>query len=76
MIVGRDTKPERQIYNLGAQLLGVLGDTSGTTVELYPTYENLNARQGVSVNAFLLALDWLFLIGAVSNDDGRIKKCF
>ena len=42
----------------------------------YPTYESLNARQGVSVNAFLLALDWLFLIGAVSSDNGRIKKCF
>lgn len=76
MIVSRDTKPERQIYHLGGLLLGVIAGTPGSTVELYPTYESLNARQGVSVNAFLLALDWLFLIGAVSSDDGRIKKCF
>ncbi len=76
MIVGRDTKPERQIYNLGALLLGVLKDTPEDTAELYPTFESLNARQDVSVSAFLLALDWLFLVGAVSNDDGRIKKCF
>jgi hypothetical protein len=76
MIIGKDIKPERQIYNLGALLLGVLQETPNRNIELFDTFEHMNSREAVSVNAFILTLDWLFLIGAITNDKGRIVKCF
>ncbi len=76
MIIGKDIKPERQIYRLGALLLGVLKDTPNRNIELFDVFEHMNSREAVSVNAFILTLDWLFLVGAITNDKGRIVKCF
>jgi hypothetical protein len=76
MIIGKDIKPERQIYHLGALLLGVLRDTPDRNIELFDAFERMNSREAVSVNAFILTLDWLFLLGAITNDRGHIVKCF
>lgn len=76
MIIGKDIKPERQIYRLGALLLEVLQDTTNRNIELFDVFEQANSREPVSMNAFILALDWLFLLGAITNDGGRIVKCF
>ncbi|MDP8208046.1 MAG: hypothetical protein P9L92_15385 [Candidatus Electryonea clarkiae] len=76
MIIGRDIKPERQIYHLGALLLEVLQATPNRTIELFDVFELMNSHETVSVNAFVLTLDWLFLLGAITNDKGRIEKCF
>lgn len=76
MIISKDMKPERQVYYLGALLLEVLRDAPGRTVELFDMFEQMNSREVVSVNVFILTLDWLFLLGAISNDKGRIAICF
>ena len=76
MIIGKDIKPERQIYHLGALLLEVLQDTPSRTIELFDVLEQMNSHETVSMNAFILTLDWLFLLGAITNDRGRIVKCF
>lgn len=76
MIVGKDIKPERQIYHLGALLLEVLQDTPNRTIELFDVFEHMNSHKPVSVNAFILTLDWLFLLGVITNDKERIVKCF
>jgi len=76
MIVSNDIKPERQVYYLGALLLEVLEDASGDSVDLFTAFESMNVKRTVSASSFVLALDWLFLIGAISNDGGRILKCF
>lgn len=76
MIIGKDIKPERQIYHLGALLLEVLQDTPNRTIELFDVFEHMNRHETLSVNAFSLTVDWLFLLGAISNDRGRIVKCF
>ncbi len=76
MIIGKDIKPERQIYRLGALLLEVMQSTSNRNFELFDVFERMNSRESVSVNAFILTLDWLFLLGAIANDRGRIVKCF
>lgn len=76
MIVGNDIKPERQIYRLGALLLEVLQNTPNRAIELFDVFEHMNSHENVSVNAFMLTLDWLFLLGAIANDRGRIIKCF
>jgi len=76
MIIGKDIKPERQIYHLGALLLEGLQGTPDRNIELFDVFERMNSHETVSVNAFILTLDWLFLLGAIANDRGRIVKCF
>lgn len=76
MILSNDIKPERQIYRLGALLLDVLQETPSKTAESFDVYTRLNTREGVSLSVFMLTLDWLFLLGAIKNDKGRIEKCF
>jgi len=76
MIISKDIKPERQIYRLGALLLEVLQSTPNRNIELFDIFEHMNSHETVSVNAFILTLDWLFLLGAFTNDRGCIVKCF
>jgi len=76
MIISKDIKPERQIYHLGALLLEVLQSNLNKNIELFEVFEHMNRHETISVNAFILTLDWLFLLGAITNDRGRIVKCF
>ncbi|QDT96264.1 ABC-three component system middle component 6 [Gimesia aquarii] len=76
MIISKDIKPERQIYRLGAMLLEVLQGTSGSVIELFDLYQLVNRQETISLNAFFITVDWLFLLGAITNDKGRIVKCF
>jgi len=76
MIIDKDIKPERQIYHLGALLLEILQDTPKRSFELFDVFEHMNSNEIVSINAFILTLDWLFLLGAITNDNGSITKCF
>ena len=76
MIISKDIKPERQIYHLGAMLLKVLHDTPSGNIEVFDLFEHMNNNETVSVNAFIFTLDWLFLLGAITNDRGLVVKCF
>lgn len=76
MIISEDIRPERQIYHLGALLLKVLKDHPSSEVDSYDVFELLNSQQVVSMNAYVLVLDWLFLLGAITNNNKRIVKCF
>lgn len=76
MIIGKDIMPERQIYRLGALLLEVLGEMPDRTIMLFDVFERMNSHETVSMNAFILTLDWLFILGAITNDKRRIVKCF
>ncbi len=76
MIIGKDIKPERQIYRLGALLLEVLQDSPSRNIELFDAFERMNSRETVSVNVFILTLDWLFLLGAITSEKGHIVRCF
>ncbi len=76
MIISRDIKPERQFYRLGALIVGELSKTSNKTVKLFDIYEQLNSTEAVSMNAFILTLDWLYLLEAITCDKGHIRRCF
>ena len=76
MIIGKDIKPERQVYHLGALLIEVLQDIPNRNIKLFDVFEHINSYETVSVNAFILTIDWLFLLGAITNDRGHIVKCF
>lgn len=76
MIISKDIKPERQIYRMGAMLLEILQDVPNRNIEVFDVFVRMNSRETVSFNSFILVLDWLFLLGAITNNRGRIEKCF
>ncbi len=75
MIVSRDTKPERQLYHVGALLLEALGDFPKRASEPFELFAHVNSKEAVSATMFALALDWLFLLGAIECKDRRVARC-
>lgn len=71
-----ETQPEKSLYVLGAKLIDSLNENTG---EFHVTelYEATKDHLRVSFAQFLLAVDWLFLTGAIRpTKDGRLEKCF
>lgn len=76
MLIDSDIKPDRQLYALGATLLGILKHEIGHSVNIYDLHEAFRERTSMGAESFFLALDWLFLLGVVEMDEGGLRKCF
>lgn len=76
MIISQDINPDLQIYHSGAQMLNVMKSFPDRNIDLLDLFELLNSQQQISMNSYILTLDWLFLLGAVDQDKGHIIKCF
>ena len=76
MIIDRDMKLERQVYHLWVRLIEVLREAREETIEPLWEFELMNRREGISMSAFILTLDWLFMLGVIDHQEGRIVKCF
>lgn len=77
MIVNADIKPDRDLYFLGSQVIEVLIDTANKKVDYFELYQKVNYKTEISLNLFILVLDWLFIIGVIKNAENRmIEKCF
>lgn len=76
MIVNKDVRPERKIYYIGALVIDILTDSKEEAVDHLSVFETLHKKEKISAEVFLLALDWLFLLGAVKTEKGILKKCF
>lgn len=76
MILGKDTNPQKQLYYLGAQVLAELNQSDQQEFDYLDIYHSLKKREGISINLFSMVLDWLFILGAIKNKNGRLIKCF
>lgn len=77
MIVSKDINPERDFYYLGAMVIEIIVNTKESEIDFFDVFEKLNASGKVSVNLFILTLDWLFLIDVINKTEkGRLVKCF
>lgn len=76
MIVSKNIHPERNLYFTGAILLSLLEDSFDEDVDIFSLYQKANVNSKMSVKVMLLTLDWLFLLGSVKINEGRIVKCF
>jgi len=76
MIVSQDIRPERQVYYMGALVLEAINELDDASVEMLELFTAVNRRESVSMNAFLLTLDWLFILNAIAEKEGRLIKCF
>ncbi len=76
MIKGKDIHPERSIYYLGAILIEIMKIASDKDLNSISLFHKFCEKEKVSIEMFTLTLDWLFLLGLVESDKGRIKTCF
>lgn len=75
MLISTDTKPEMTPYYCGGCILKALrGLPQG--LSLLDLYESVKSNDGMGSATFILALDWLYLIQAISIDEeGNIVLC-
>ncbi|WP_143959141.1 ABC-three component system middle component 6 [Litoribacter populi] len=75
MILSKEVKPDRKLYFTGALVLETLREEVENTVEYLDLYLKVKARKNMSLQSFILTLDWLYILGAVKNENGKLKKC-
>ena len=77
MIISKDINPERDFYYLGAKTIEILSSSDDNPLDFFTVFETLKSSEDISLNLFILTLDWLFIIGAINNSQkGYIVKCF
>lgn len=76
MLVNTDITPDRDLYFIGAKVIESLLNKE-EDVDYFELFKSVNKQLDISMNIFILVLDWLFIIGVVKNSKkGFIKKCF
>ena len=79
MIIDYDTKPEKNLYLIGYQVLNIFNDLSINKIDvkvLYYKYVDAT-KSKISFNYFLYALDWLYLLDLIEvSKNAEIKKCY
>jgi hypothetical protein len=76
MIINKDINPEREIYHLGALVIEILKNNPNSKMDFFDIYQSLNERIKVSVNLYILTLDWLYILGLINKNREAIIKCF
>ena len=76
MIINKEINPEREIYHLGALVIEILTENQNSKLDFMDVFQQLNKKIKVSVNLFILVLDWLFILGLVNKQKDAIIKCF
>jgi hypothetical protein len=76
MIINQDIKPEKQAYYLGSLIIGILKENSDTKIQQLDVFEKINTGEKVSYHAFSMAMNWLYLIGAIELKDKHLIQCF
>lgn len=76
MIIGKDINPQKQIYYLSALIIKELNNTKASAVDSFNIYHKIKRKEDISINLYLLSLDWLFLLGAIKQNKNKIEKCF
>jgi hypothetical protein len=76
MIVNQDVKPEKQAYYLGSKVLEALRNIPAGPINSGELFIVINQTEKISYQAFSMALNWLYLLGALDQKEGEIIKCF
>lgn len=77
MIIDKNISPERNLYYLGGILIELLNNKDYDEYDYLDLYEEFKQSNNVSINLYSFTLDWLYILGVVTNGgNGRIKKCF
>lgn len=76
MIISKDTDPGRDLYYLGAEIIGCIDHHENSAVDYVFLLDEVRKKVDVSSNLFSLGLSWLFLLDVVElTEEGDIRKC-
>jgi len=75
MIINKDINPRRQVYYLAGVILHAFVELQTPEVQFFDLFESVNKKEPISITLFAYALDWLYLLGAVSAEGPLIKRC-
>ena len=73
MLVNINTNPQRNLYYLGSLVLETLKNYK--VIELFDLYEMVNKKEEINMQLFIFVLDWLFIIDAIKQTNGKIELC-
>jgi len=76
MIIDSNISPSKEIYYLGSVAIELLVTLEDDVIEVFDFFELFKIHEKVTMNLFLLVLDWLFILDLIDNKNGVIKKCF
>lgn len=66
--------PEQSVYFNGALVLQAIRELGNT--DLFELYANARTHRPMSMPMFVLCLDWLYLMNAITmNADGEVELC-
>lgn len=75
MLLPQDINPTNSLYFAGGLILEKV--ESQNSFEFFDLFNRTKESRNISLQSFILALDWLFLLGVISMDKkGKITKCF
>ena len=73
MILLSTDNPNNAVYYLGSKLLELMMqyNESRYTLGVTEYFEIMNKTHTVSMNRFLLVVDWLFMLGKITSDSEK-----
>ncbi len=72
MILSRDINPEHSLYHTGAYVLEAL-IANNKESSFSVLFRFVQSHYQININQFSLALDWLYLLDAITLEKGVIK---
>lgn len=76
MLISSDVHPTNDIYYIGSQLLALLDRFDTHEWEVIDLYQESKSAYNLSYGLFMLAVEWLYLLGALDLcDEGRLQRC-
>lgn len=76
MILSKQINPEKDLYFLGSILISEIGRKKDKSIDSIELFDSVKKIQPISFGLYSLALDWLFLIGAVELKNNELLRCF
>ncbi|MET3696660.1 hypothetical protein SAMN05877753_10395 [Bacillus oleivorans] len=74
MLLPEDINPELSIYYNGSVILHFLLEKKN--IDLITLYKHVKNENDMSLNTFMLSLDWLFLANiAIVTESGEVQLC-
>lgn len=76
MILSRDVNPKNHLYTTGSLIISALNKCTQENIDSGYLYNEIRKDYDMSITVYSLGLDWLYIIGAVELDNGKLLKCF
>ena len=75
MLILTERNPESSLYFLGSEILKILSEQDNGLF-LSGIYTELTQKTSIGLNRVILSLDWLFMVGLISESkQGKISLC-